>query len=197
MGFAPGAGEQAIVADPMKSARQGVEEEAADELVGAQRHDLLAVGAAAPIILVTEADTGIVEVGETAVRYGDPVGIARQIGEHGLGPSERRLGVDDPALFADWREVPQESAPVGKMCQATKECELAVIVQRAQSGEKKAAEECAEHAYRQQEGGACGYPACQITRDNVESFRRRYPFYLTNELVIRKFRIVLIKRTNR
>jgi hypothetical protein len=52
----------------MKSARQGVEEKAADELVGAQRHDLLAAGAVLPIILVTEADTGIVEAGETAVR---------------------------------------------------------------------------------------------------------------------------------
>jgi hypothetical protein len=45
VGLAPGAGEQAIVADPMKSARQSVAEEAEDELIGGEGHDLLPSGA--------------------------------------------------------------------------------------------------------------------------------------------------------
>ena len=43
-----------------------------------------------------------------------PVRVARQVGEHRLGPCERRLGVDDPALLPDRREVAQESTPVGE-----------------------------------------------------------------------------------
>src|SRR3546814_2596634 len=52
--LAPGAGEQAIVADAVESARQGVEQEAANELVSGQRHDLLAVGAALAIIFISD-----------------------------------------------------------------------------------------------------------------------------------------------
>ena len=39
---APAIGEQAVVADAVEAAGQHVDEEAADELVAGQRHDLLA-----------------------------------------------------------------------------------------------------------------------------------------------------------
>ena len=39
------------MADAVEVARQDIEQEAADELVGAERHDLLAIDAAAAIIL--------------------------------------------------------------------------------------------------------------------------------------------------
>src|SRR3546814_11002658 len=87
------AGEEAIVADAVESARQGVEEEAADELVGGEGPDLLPSGAGLAIILVAEGDPGIVEAEEAAVRYGDPAGVSRPIGEHRLGASKRRLGI--------------------------------------------------------------------------------------------------------
>ena len=46
-----------------KPLRQDVEQEAADELVGGERHDLLPVGAGAAIVLVAEGDAGLVEAG--------------------------------------------------------------------------------------------------------------------------------------
>ena len=55
--LAPGAGEQSIVADPMEPTRQSVEQEAADELVSGDGHDLLAVGAALAIIFISEGDS--------------------------------------------------------------------------------------------------------------------------------------------
>lgn len=70
------AGEEAIVADTVKSARRGVEEETADELVGGEGHDLLPSGTGLAVILVAEGDPGLVEPEEPAVRYGDPVGVA-------------------------------------------------------------------------------------------------------------------------
>lgn len=53
------AGEQAVMTEPMEPARQDVEQEATDKLVGAERHDLLAVGAAAANI-ETMAERGYV-----------------------------------------------------------------------------------------------------------------------------------------
>src|SRR3546814_7733770 len=81
-----------------------------------------------------------------------------------IWPGERRLGIDDPALLADRREVPQESAPFGEMREAAKESELAVIVQRAQPGQEQASEQGTKDADREQEGGARGYPARSIAR---------------------------------
>src|SRR3546814_9665958 len=88
MVLAPGAGEQAIVADAVESARQGVEQEAAEELVSRERHDLLPSGAGLAVVLVPEGDALLIEAEEAAVRYRDPVGVARQIGEHGLRSEE-------------------------------------------------------------------------------------------------------------
>jgi hypothetical protein len=71
---------------------------AADELVGGERHHLLPVGAGATIVFVTEGDAGRVEAEQATVRDGDPMSVARQIGEHGLWPREgwlaRRIGRD-------------------------------------------------------------------------------------------------------
>lgn len=99
MGFAGAGGEQAVVADAVEPARQAVQQEAADELVGAERHDLLPVWGRATIILVAERYAILVEGDEPTVRDRDPVGVAREIGEHGLGPGERRLGIYHPALL--------------------------------------------------------------------------------------------------
>ena len=97
-GLARRSGEQAVVTDAVEPARQDVKQEAADELVGAERHDLLAVRAIAAIILVAEGDAGLVEGEQPPVRDGDAVGVAREIGEHGFGAGEGWLGVDHPAF---------------------------------------------------------------------------------------------------
>jgi hypothetical protein len=54
-------GEQAVMPDPVEATRQDVGQEAADKLVGRQRHDLLAFGPVATVILLTERHAGIVE----------------------------------------------------------------------------------------------------------------------------------------
>ncbi len=90
------AGEQAVVADAVEACGQDVDQEAADELVGGERHDLLAIAAIGAIVLPPEGDAGVVAGDQPAVGDGDAVGVARQIGQHGLGSAERALGVDDP-----------------------------------------------------------------------------------------------------
>ncbi len=48
------------------------------------------------IVLPSEGDAGAVAGDQPAVGDGDAVSIARQIGQHGLWPAERALGIDHP-----------------------------------------------------------------------------------------------------
>jgi len=65
-------GEQSKVAQPCKAVRQHVQEEAADELVGAEAHHLDRVGVG--VVAPAEADVLAVEVDETVVSDGGLVG---------------------------------------------------------------------------------------------------------------------------
>ena len=84
------------MADAVEALRQDVDQESTDELAGREPHDLLTVATIGAIVLPSEGDLGLVEGDQPAVGNGDAVGIARQIGQHGLWPAERALGIDDP-----------------------------------------------------------------------------------------------------
>ena len=71
IGFAAGAGQQSVVADAMKPVRQNVEQEAPDELVGAERHRAVPCLAVAAVIFVAEGHAALVESNETTVRDGE------------------------------------------------------------------------------------------------------------------------------
>src|SRR5271163_1741429 len=151
-GLACGTGEQAVVPDAVKATWQDMEQEAADELVRCERHDALPLGTIAAVVFVAEGDAGLVERNQTLVRDGDPVGVAREIGEHGLGASERRLGIDHPPLLPDRSEVTQETALVGETGLGAEEGKLSGPVELDQPGEEQAAEKRTQHPHRQQEG---------------------------------------------
>ena len=88
-GPASGAGKQAVVSDAMEAARQDVQQEAADELVGDERHELLPVGATAAAVCVAEGDAALVEADEAAVRGRHPVRVFRS--KVAKAPSSARL----------------------------------------------------------------------------------------------------------
>jgi hypothetical protein len=52
---------EVVVTDAVEGLRQNMEQEATDELAGAERHGALTVGAIAPIVLVAEGDAGLIE----------------------------------------------------------------------------------------------------------------------------------------
>jgi len=70
-----------------KAAWVGMKQEAADELVGGERNDLLPVRTAAAIILRAEGDAALVEGDQATVRDRDPVGVTREIGGTASGPA--------------------------------------------------------------------------------------------------------------
>lgn len=109
------------MADAVEAPGQDMGQEAADELVGLERHDALTVGAVATVILDPERHLIFIEGDEAAVRDGDAVGIAREIGEHRFRTGEGRLGVDDPGLLAERCEVVLEGSGIGESSQRPEE----------------------------------------------------------------------------
>ena len=107
-------GEQAVVADTVKTVRQNVQQETADELVRIERHEAVARVAFASIILPLEGDTPAVEGDETGVANGDAVGVAGEISEDGLGSAERTLSVDHPFDTAERLEERLEGIGIMK-----------------------------------------------------------------------------------
>ena len=87
-------GQEPVVADAMESVRKNVQQEAPDEFVGAQGHELGLFVVA--IILPAEADLSLVQAHEAAVGDGDAMGVATKIGEDLFGAAERGVGEDDP-----------------------------------------------------------------------------------------------------
>src|SRR5208337_2576740 len=70
------AGEQAVMADAVEAARQDVQEKAADELGGVERHGFEPVAAFDAIVLPFEGDARFVEPAQARIRDGDAVGVA-------------------------------------------------------------------------------------------------------------------------
>ena len=75
----------------VEAAWQDMQQEAAHELVGIERHDLLALRTCASIVLVAEGDTGLVKGDQAPVRDGDPMGVAGEIGEYRFGAAKGGL----------------------------------------------------------------------------------------------------------
>jgi hypothetical protein len=57
----------------------------------------------------------------TAVGDGHPVGVTRQIGEHGLGTRERWYGIDDPVDLQERGQIGDEGAAIGEFGELAKE----------------------------------------------------------------------------
>ena len=128
VGGARAFGEQAVVADAVQAFWQHVDEEAADELVGGERHGLVSIVSLDPVILPLEGDASLVEGDQTAVGDGHAVGVARQIGQHRLRSAERTLCVDDPFGLAQRGEEGREGLGIGQLCLLAEEAEAAGLV---------------------------------------------------------------------
>ena len=89
---------------PWAFVRQDVDQEAADEFIRCERHDLLPVavpmGRWDPGVFPLEGDAFFVAGDQATVCDGDAVRVAAKIGEYRVGPGERTLGVSATGLEA-------------------------------------------------------------------------------------------------
>jgi hypothetical protein len=162
LGGAVAVGEEAVVADAMKAVRQGVQQEAADELVGRQCHDLRA--AVVTVIPPTEGDLIVGHADQACVGYGDAMGIAAEIGQHLLGVAEGWLGVDDPIDAPQLAEPACEGDGFGECRKLAEETEFAGREVGAQRVEEEPPEQPREDTHRQKEAGSAGHPARTVER---------------------------------
>ena len=137
------------MADAVEAMWQNMEQEAADELVRREGHDALPPGTVTAVVLVAEGDAGLVERDQAPVGDGDPVSIAREIGEHRLGAGERWLGIDHEPLLPDRGEVAQEQTVVGEAGLGAEAGKSPRLMELDQPSEEQAAKERAQHPHRQ------------------------------------------------
>jgi hypothetical protein len=91
--------------------------------MNSERHGLEPVAAFDPIVLPLVGDALVVERDEPGVRDRDAVGVAGEIGEHGLRSGERPLGVDDPFRAAQRRKRGVEGGLIGERREVAEEGE--------------------------------------------------------------------------
>ncbi len=122
LGGAMAMGKEADMADAVEAVGHGVLQEAADELVGREHHDL--GFAVLPIVLPSEAHLAVVEPDQATVGDGDAVRVAAEISKHLPGSGERRLGVDHPVDLGGRVEPGGDGSGVGQACERAGTAEL-------------------------------------------------------------------------
>jgi hypothetical protein len=145
------------VANPDEAVGHDVEQEAADELLGLERHDLHAIPVG--VVLPAEADDPVVEAEEAVVGEGDPVRIAAEVLEHWGGAGERAFGVDDPVGAAELIEPRGEGGGLGQGREGAGEAERALGEGAAEGVEVLAAEDGSQGADGKEKPRRRGDPA--------------------------------------
>src|SRR5215470_16224020 len=143
----------------MKPLWQNMEQEAPDKLAGGECHCAVPRLSVAAVILVAEGHAALVQSNEPAVCDGDAMGVAGEIGKHCLWPGEGRLGVDEPILSLERREMRGEGLTPTQVLDLAKECQSACRVGIGKRRQEQPPEEAGKHPHRQQKAGLAVHPA--------------------------------------
>ncbi len=138
-------GEKAVVADADEATGKDVEEEATDELGQGEREGS---GATAAVVLVAEGHGLVIYVEDPMVRDRYAMRVAGEVLEHGVGPLERWLGVDDPLGAAGQAEVVVERYRASVASQRAVQLKALVVERFLELAQELAPEQAAEHAHR-------------------------------------------------
>src|SRR6516162_1540384 len=148
----------------MKPLWQNVEQEPPDELLGAERHCAVPRLPVAAVILVPEGHAALVESNEPAVRDGDAMSVAGEIGKHRFWPGEGRLAVDEPALSLERREMRGEGLATTQALDLAKERQPARRVGIGKRRQEKPPEQAGKYPHRQEKAGLAAHPARSVER---------------------------------
>jgi hypothetical protein len=129
--------------------------------------------AVAAVVLVAERHTAIVEADQPAVRDGDAVCVAGEIGEHRLGPGKGRLGIDEPVLFLERREVRRKGLPLTQAFDLAKKRQPARPVGVGKPRQEEPPEQTGQDVDQEAADESCGrFPARRIGQIMRFSLRR-------------------------
>src|SRR6516165_6081622 len=146
----------------MKPLWQNVEQEAPDELLGAERHCAIPRLPVAAVVLVPEGHAALVESNEPAVCDGDAMSVAGEIGKYRFRPGEGRLGVDKPVLALERREMRREGLTTTEVFDLAKEREAACRMGAGERLQEEPPEQAGKHSHRQQKAGLAAHPMCPV-----------------------------------
>ena len=124
----------------------------------AERHDLVRVAAVGAIVLVVEGDAVLVERDQPAVRDGDAVGVARQIGEHRLGSGERWLGRRRTIRACAAAPGRRRRPALGEVGMLAEEVQLAGVVRGTSFAKHQPAEQLGEPGTGSKKRGPARHP---------------------------------------
>ena len=150
-------GEEAIVPNAVKSVWQSVEQEAANELVIAQSHDLVLV--VVPVIFPAEANDTVTVVDQAAVGDCHTVRIAAEVSQNLLWSAEWGLGVDHPFDVFESGQMLVKGIRLGEMRQGTEKAKFARIEGGCQSLEKQPSKQTRQNLDRQEEAWPASDPS--------------------------------------
>ena len=106
--------EPTVITDTVKALWQDMHQEAADELVGVEPHQLVSLGTFDVVVLPLDGDAVVVERDQAPVGDGDAVDVAGEIAEHFLGATERPFAVDDPFAVAQRSQIGGQGSCIGQ-----------------------------------------------------------------------------------
>lgn len=84
------------------------------------------------VVAPAEGDVGVVGADEAAVGDRDAMGVGAEIGERPFVRSERRLGIDDPALLAQRTQRRGQGIAIAKRRQGAEETQASGRLRRLQ-----------------------------------------------------------------
>jgi len=131
-------GEESEMTDAHQATGQNLQQEAAQELMGGNGHDLLL--AAVGIVPPAEGDAVVFKSDEPMVGDGHAMGVAGQVVEVMLRPAERRLGVDHPVLAAEFPQELDECVRRGKLLKRAMELDPVLLEEITKPGAELTAE---------------------------------------------------------
>jgi hypothetical protein len=102
-----------------------VEQETAQELLRAERHDFLLISVG--IILPAESNLIIRESYEAVVGDGHAMSVAGEIAEHMMGTTEGWLGIDNPVLTEEGTQEGAKRLLVFERLERSGEAELVLL----------------------------------------------------------------------
>ena len=115
-------GKKTDVTDAVEAVGHGMLEEAANELVCGQRHQLaLCVMAIVP---AGETDLSVIECAEAAVGDGHAMGLASEITENLFRPGKWRFGEDHPVDAGQFIEPSDERGVISQVCESAGQAKL-------------------------------------------------------------------------
>jgi hypothetical protein len=156
-------GEEAVVANTLKSFGQNVEQEPTDELLGDKCHGL--VTAVVAIVLPAKLNLPVVHSEQPVVRDGNPMGVSCDVLEDLLRSAERWLGVDLPIYFPGGSDVAEEGLPRPKWLQGGKELQLSGIEGLLQIIEEQPTEQKSQHRNGEDIIRPAGNPPLAVRRN--------------------------------